>query len=250
MAYSSMQWKVCLILEMCLPIEEKPKNLFETGWHHLLLLIDLSHVVMIYGKPRYPCSIFRSTMPSYSNSTYLFIQNVDKILPTIVKKGCRIMWEDEEIDCICFSAEWQSISSVYRPTRCLLLTFRYILSFKIVLNVKTGEILKESILLKLFQSNLFLNVKTERRISAVFIWKGCSRGCILSQHLYCLCNFYILFHLSRRVWIENCFLLFKLTCFMFFRVYMWLRNTNRNQRRGRVGQICRSYCKDWLRVRL
>lgn len=38
-----------------------------------------------------------------------------------------------------------------------------------VLNVKTGEILKESILLKLFQSNLFLNVKTERRISVVFI---------------------------------------------------------------------------------
>lgn len=108
-----------------------------------------------------------------------------------------------------------------------------------VLNVKTGEILKESILLKLFQSNLFLNVKTERRISAMFIWKGCSRRCILSQHLYCLCNFYILFHLSRRVWIENCFLFFKLTCFMFFRVYMWLRNRNRNQqRRGRVGQIC------------
>lgn len=39
-----------------------------------------------------------------------------------------------------------------------------------VLNVKTGEILKESILLKLFQSNLiFFNVKTERRISVVFI---------------------------------------------------------------------------------
>ena len=134
---------------------EKPKNLFETGWHHLLLLIDLS--------------IFRSTMPSYSNSTYLFIQNVDQIVPTIVKKGCRIMWEDEEIDCICFSAEWQSISSVYRPTRCLLLTFRYILSFKIVLNVKTGEILKESILLKLFQSNLFPSPPTLDKAGVNFL---------------------------------------------------------------------------------